>query len=82
MNTTTELLDLRCKECEKPYQKPAIYKDWLKERTQNVFFKWSLDYCDECRRAKERAALTKLPQVLELLSQSLEPNTDTKSDKP
>jgi hypothetical protein len=36
-----------------------------------VFFKWSLAFCDKCRREKEIESLKALPDVLRALGENL-----------
>ena len=45
------------------FEKPADFKKWNDERP-NVFFKWSLAFCDICRRDREKEALKRLPEVI------------------
>ena len=47
------MIKLKCEICGVNYEKPAHYKKW-----NNVFFKWSLRFCDDCRRKKEKEELT------------------------
>ena len=47
------MIKLKCEICGANYEKPAHYKKW-----NNVFFKWSLRFCDDCRRKKEKEELT------------------------
>jgi len=63
------MLKLKCQTCSADYEKPEDYEKWNKENT-NVFFKWSLAYCDKCRKEKEIEALKELPKVLEALSKN------------
>jgi hypothetical protein len=64
-------LKLNCENCGVDYEKPQDFKKWNEEHP-NVFFKWSLMFCDDCRRKKEREALKRLPEVLKALSNSFE----------
>ena len=62
------MLKLKCETCGIEYEKPDDFKKWNEEHS-NVFFRWSLKYCDTCRRAKELSALKEgLPIVIEALS--------------
>ncbi len=61
------MIQLKCEKCGVDYEKPADFKKWNNERP-NVFFKWSLAFCDNCRRAKERKALERLPEVIKALA--------------
>ena len=47
------MIKLKCEICGVNYEKPAHYTKW-----NNVFFKWSLRFCDDCRRKKEKEELT------------------------
>ena len=47
------MIKLKCEICGVNYEKPAHYTKW-----NNVFFKWSLRFCDDCRRKKENEELT------------------------
>ncbi len=67
----SEILDLKCEQCGCDYQKPLVYKEYLVKTNNSIFYKWSLMYCDECRREKERLALTKLPKIIEYLLNTL-----------
>jgi len=69
------MIKCKCEKCGVDYEKPATFKKWNEERT-NVFFRWSLAFCDKCRREKEREALKALPNVLSALAVS-----DTKNLK-
>ncbi len=66
-----EKVKLVCKKCEAKYEKPKDFVKWNKERP-NVFFKWSLEFCDNCRREKERDALKNLPNIIKNLSKHFE----------
>jgi len=63
-----EDLELKCSKCGIGYTKPFKFKEW-NENKSNVFFKWSLTYCDTCRREREREALQSLPSVIKKLSE-------------
>lgn len=60
-------LKLNCEICGVAYEKPAEFKVWNDERP-NVFFRWSLVYCDTCRKDKQTKALQSLPKVINALS--------------
>lgn len=64
-------LKLECQACGAAYEKPESYSKWNTKRP-NVFFKWSLMYCDKCRREKEAEALKGLPKVIEALSKGFQ----------
>ncbi len=53
------MIKLKCEICGVNYEKPAHYTKW-----NNVFFKWSLRFCDDCRRKKENEALKRLPELI------------------
>ena len=61
------MIKLKCKICGIEYEKTADFKKWNDERP-NVFFKWSLAFCDSCRRNKEKGALEKLPEVIKAMT--------------
>ncbi|NJL77067.1 MAG: hypothetical protein HC892_20700 [Saprospiraceae bacterium] len=61
------MIKLKCEKCGIDYEKPAIFKKWNDENP-NVFFKWSLKFCDNCRRDIEKKALEKLPEVIKTLA--------------
>jgi len=68
-----ETLKLKCEKCGVDYEKPIEYKEWSeKPSASSVFFKWSLAYCDECRRERELQALKNLPKIIQSLTE--EPN--------
>lgn len=60
----------KCEVCGVEYEKPEDYKKW-NETHPNVFFKWSLQFCDEHRKQKELEALKQLPKVIDALSSSV-----------
>lgn len=62
-----ETIKLKCEKCGCAYEKPAVFKEYLVETNHNVFYKWSLVFCDKCRRQKERESLKSLPGVLKAL---------------
>lgn len=61
------MIKLKCEICGVNYKKPADFKKWNDERP-NVFFRWSLKFCDDCRRKKEKKALKRLPEVINVLA--------------
>jgi hypothetical protein len=61
------MLKLKCKKCGVDYDKPDEYDKWSKE-SKNVFFRWSISYCDDCRKEKEINALKELPKVIEAIA--------------
>lgn len=65
-----ENLKLNCETCGVDYEKPYEFKVWNDERP-DVFFRWSLTYCDTCRRAKQIEALKQLPKVLNAISETI-----------
>ena len=65
-----EIINCKCEKCGVNYEKPATFKKWEAENT-NVFFRWSLAFCDNCRREKERETLKVLPNVLSALAENL-----------
>ena len=64
-----EMIKLKCEKCGIDYEKPANFKKWNDENT-NVFYRWSLAFCDKCRKEKEVNALKRLPEILKALSES------------
>jgi hypothetical protein len=62
-----ETINLKCEKCGVDYQKPSVLKDYLVATKHNVFYKWSLAFCDNCRREKEKEALKALPDILKAL---------------
>jgi hypothetical protein len=58
-----ELIDLKCEDCGVDYKKPASFIG-----ISNVYFRWSLLYCDDCRKKKELQSLRFLPKVLKALA--------------
>jgi hypothetical protein len=62
-------LDLTCEKCNTEYQKPADFKKWH-DKFPSVFFKWSLQFCDTCRKEKQTAALQNLRDVIDLISEN------------
>ncbi len=67
-----EVLKLNCATCGVDYEKPIEFKLWNEEHP-DVFFRWSLTYCDTCRRAKQAQALKQLPKVLKALTEKIKP---------
>lgn len=67
-----ETLKLTCQKCTSDYEKPADFKKWKEETRNNIFFKWSLEFCDKCRKEREREALRALPNVVKVLNESFE----------
>ena len=61
------MIKLKCEKCGIEYEKPADFKKLNNERP-NVFFKWSLAFCDKCRKNKEHEALNTLPEVIKLFT--------------
>jgi len=59
-----EQIDLKCKNCGTDYNKPAVFKHYLVESNFNIFYRWSLDFCDKCRREKQDNALKHLPKII------------------
>ncbi len=60
------MLKLKCEICGSEYKKPKDFKKW-NDQKENIFFKWSLKYCDKCRRKKELESLKKLPGIINAL---------------
>jgi hypothetical protein len=63
-----ELLQLKCEKCNCDYEKPAVFKEYLVATKYNIFYKWSLAFCDNCRKEKERESLKALPDIVKALS--------------
>lgn len=63
------LIDLICDKCGCNYQKPEIFKQYLVATNNNVFYKWSLLYCDKCRIERQNEALKSLPNIIKVLSE-------------
>lgn len=70
MNERIDELNLKCSTCSIEYKKPAEFRKWQEESPQ-VFYQWSLEYCDTCRRKKESDALKKLPEILKILTKGV-----------
>jgi len=66
-----ETIQLKCEKCGCDYEKPSVFKEYLDATKHNVFYKWSLLFCDKCRREKERESLKALPDVLRALGENL-----------
>lgn len=62
-----DLIDLKCEDCGVDYKKPSSFVG-----ISNVYFRWSLLYCDDCRKKKELQSLRFLPKVLKALASSTE----------
>jgi len=60
------MLELKCEKCAVDYQKRDDFKKWNDE-SPNIFFKYSLAFCDKCRRKKEIEALKRLTEVIKEL---------------
>ena len=59
-----DVLKLKCEICGCDYEKPKEYREYVEK---NVYFRWSLEYCDKCRREKEMKALSNLGNVVDAL---------------
>jgi hypothetical protein len=57
------MIDLKCEDCGVDYQKPERFKTY-NDQYPTVFFKWSLTFCNPCRKKKEVCALKNLPQII------------------
>ena len=64
-------VELKCEKFGCDYKKPSVFKEYLVATKYNVFYKWSLAFCDKCRRQKERESLKALPDVLMTLGENL-----------
>ena len=62
-----EAIDLTCEKCGVDYNKPINFKKWNIEHP-NLFFEWSLKFCDKCRKEKEIQALKRLHKILNKLA--------------
>jgi hypothetical protein len=60
-------MKLICEKCGIEYEKPDSFKKWNEEHP-NVFFKWSLMYCDTHRKERELQGLKQLPNVIDNLT--------------
>lgn len=65
-----EFMNLICKDCKCSYQKPSVFKEYLEKSNYNVFYTWSLTYCDLCRRERETYALTQLEYISNMLTKN------------
>ena len=65
-----DVMNLICKDCECSYQKPSVFKEYLEESNYNVFYTWSLTYCDLCRRERESLALKRLEDISNMLTKN------------
>ena len=65
-----EIIKLKCKNCGCDYEKPYVFKQYLVATNHNVFYKWSLAFCDKCRREKQRESLKVLPDILRTLGEN------------
>jgi len=65
-----ENVKLKCEQCGIDYEKPSVFKKYLVQTKYNQFYKWSLTFCDQCRRKKEINALKCIPDILNILSDS------------
>ena len=65
-----ETVKLKCEKCGVEYTKPAKFIEYNNEHT-NVFWRWSLAFCDKHRREKQDESLKELPEILKTLA-----NTD------
>jgi hypothetical protein len=63
-----EMVNLICEKCNCDYEKPTVFQKYLIETKRNVFYKWSLTFCDNCRRERERESLKALPDIVKALS--------------
>jgi len=63
-----ETIKLKCEKCVIDYEKPLVFREYLVSTKYNNFYKWSLAFCDKCRREKERECLKALPNILKALS--------------
>ena len=61
------MITCTCIVCGVKYEKPLDFKTW-NDKHPNVFFKWSMQYCDTHRKERELKALENLPAVLEALA--------------
>lgn len=63
MSIKDESISLKCK-CGTTFKRPKEYQG----RT-NVFFRWKLEFCDDCFKEKEKVAFKSLPKILAALSE-------------
>ena len=66
-----ESIKLVCKKCGIYYEKPTIFKKYLNETNHNIFYKWSLEFCDKCRQEKQVESFKALPDVIKILSDNV-----------
>lgn len=66
-NNNEETMKLKCKKCGCDYEKPSVFKEYIVANNNNVFYRWSLTFCDRCRKEKERESLKFLPDVMKAL---------------
>jgi hypothetical protein len=62
-----QTIKLTCEKCGSSYEKPSVFKEYLILTKYNIFYRWSLTFCDKCRREKEQASLKVLPDILKNL---------------
>ena len=67
-----DIIYLKCFKCKVKYDKPIAFKELAKK---NVYFSWSIKYCDKCRKEKENMVLNILPNILKTLSEDLKTGT-------
>ncbi len=60
------MINLKCEICGAEYQKPKEFRVY-NEQYPNVFYKWSLCYCDKCRIEKKKEAMKHLPEIIKRL---------------
>ena len=65
-----DFINIVCKVCKVSYQKPSVFKEYLEKSNYNIFYTWSLTYCDLCRRKKETFALNQLENISNMLSKN------------
>ena len=63
-----KMITLKCEICGDYYKKPEIFQEYLIKTNYNIFYKWSLSFCDKCRHEKEENALKKLHNVINSLN--------------
>ncbi len=64
------MINLKCQNCGVDYQKPAMFVEFNKKQT-DVFFRWSLTFCDKCRQEKTKESFKHLPEILKTLSEDI-----------
>ena len=57
--------------CGQEFERPANYRKYNDEHP-NSFYKWKLEYCDECFKGKIDRSLKRLPEVLSIIHNALE----------